>query len=236
MHDSVPKLIQADQDLFIQVMINLLQQTVVTVGGRGFIKINSYKKLLNQIQTLVIDFDASKFLPDKQMAVKIINLAQERDIKKILSANVNLNFKIAKILCNQLGWRIEFNSFTASRYSLFIPLLHSAVDDEANLEEVKEEMHHRSANLYNKPRVVSSKQSQREKYFYKDNYEQLDQFDEGTRPQSAQMPQLHSTGMRFKMFNQIKEDPQKENEPGSPAGNSTRTLGIDSEAKAKLYG
>jgi len=50
------------------------------------------------------------------------------------------------------------------------------------------------------------------------------------------MPQLHSTGMRFKMFNQIKEDPQMENEPQSPAGNSTRTLGIDSEARAKLYG
>jgi hypothetical protein len=141
-------------------MINLLQQTVVAVGGRGFIKINSYKKLLNQVQTLVIDFDASKFLPDKQMAVKIINLSQERDIKKILSAGVNLNFKIAKILCNQLGWRIEFNSFTASRYSLFIPLIHYNVEDEPNLlEEVKEEMHVRSANLYQKPRVVSSKQS-----------------------------------------------------------------------------
>jgi len=38
------------------------------------------------------------------------------------------------------------------------------------------------------------------------------------------------------MFNQIKEDPQMENEPQSPAGNSTRTLGIDSEARAKLYG
>lgn len=92
------------------------------------------------------------------MAVKIINLAQERDIKKILSANVNLNFKIAKILCNQLGWRIEFNSFTASRYSLFIPLLpNSESASEDNPEEIKEENHHRSANLYLKPRVVSSK-------------------------------------------------------------------------------
>ena len=81
-------------------MINLLLQTVAAVGGRGFIKINLYKKVFNAAHHLVIDFDASKFLPDKQMAVKIINLAQERDIKKILSAGVNVNFKIAKILCN----------------------------------------------------------------------------------------------------------------------------------------
>jgi hypothetical protein len=56
-------------------MINLLLQTVAAVGGRGFIKINLYKKVFQTAHHLVIDFDASKFLPDKQMAVKIINLA-----------------------------------------------------------------------------------------------------------------------------------------------------------------
>ncbi len=49
---------------------------------------------------VVADFDASKFTPDKQMTLNIINLIQERDIKIILSANVDLNFKISKILCN----------------------------------------------------------------------------------------------------------------------------------------
>ena len=34
------------------------------------------------------------------MAINIINLAMERDLRKILSANVDLNFKIAKILSN----------------------------------------------------------------------------------------------------------------------------------------
>ena len=49
----------------------------------------------------MIDFDASKFdLRDKQMAINIINLGLERDLRKILSADVSLNFKIAKILSN----------------------------------------------------------------------------------------------------------------------------------------
>lgn len=95
---------------------------------------------------MVVDFDASKFdLRDKQTAISIINLGQERDLRKILSADVNLNFKIAKILSNQLGWRVEFNSFTASRYSLFVPLLMIRNEaeinrnDETNIEETKEE-------------------------------------------------------------------------------------------------
>jgi hypothetical protein len=32
----------------------------------------------------------------------------------------------------------------------------------------------------------------------------------------------------------VKEDPQLENEPGSPTGVSTKTLGLDSEARAKI--
>lgn len=71
------------------------------MGGRGFIKINTYKKNINNQNNLVIDFDASKFdLRDKQLAISIINLGQERDLRKILSADVLLNFKIAKILSN----------------------------------------------------------------------------------------------------------------------------------------
>lgn len=146
MHESCPNQIPADKDLFIQVLINMLQLTVSAVGGRGFIKINTYKKSINSQNNLVIDFDASKFdLRDKQKAINIINLGQERDLRKILSADVHLNFKIAKILSNQLGWRVEFNSFTASRYSLFVPLVMIRNEaqlirlDETNIEETKEE-------------------------------------------------------------------------------------------------
>lgn len=84
------------------------------------------------------------------MAVNIINLAQETDLRKVLSAEVDLNFKIAKILCNKLGWRIEFNAFTASRYSLFVPLINlksvetqsqqlRREDEESNVQEEEKE-------------------------------------------------------------------------------------------------
>jgi len=38
-----------------------------------------------------------------------------------------------------MGWRVEYNSFTASRYSLFIPLVREVEDDGSNIEETKEE-------------------------------------------------------------------------------------------------
>jgi|LauGreDrversion4_2_1035121.scaffolds.fasta_scaffold21117_5 hypothetical protein len=74
------------------------------------------------------------------MTLNIINLAQEHDTKKILSANVDLAFKISKILCNQLGWRIEYNSFTASKYTLFIPIPDKEFEDDgSNILEQKED-------------------------------------------------------------------------------------------------
>lgn len=47
------------------MLLNLLKQTLTAVGGRGFIKINTYKKQINLVNNLVVDFDASKFIPDK---------------------------------------------------------------------------------------------------------------------------------------------------------------------------
>jgi len=39
-----------------------------------------------------------------------------------------------------MGWRIEYNSFTASRYSLFIPIMKEIEEDRSNIEETKEEV------------------------------------------------------------------------------------------------
>ncbi len=202
MHESCPQQIPADKDCFIQVLINLLQLTVQAVGGRGFIKINTYKKCINGQNTLVIDFDASKFdLKDKLTAISIINLAQERDLRRILSADVHLNFKIAKILTNQLGWRLEFNSFTASRYSLFVPLLIQQVPHDLSALIVNETQFVEESKQEQDPQVVRpttsvpflKKQTVQGYHKYKDNYEQLDQVDQTTRPFSASNAALHST-------------------------------------------
>ena len=41
----------------------------------------------------------------------LVNLTTERDFRRILNAEVEVHFKVAKILCNQLGWVIEFDAF-----------------------------------------------------------------------------------------------------------------------------
>lgn len=67
-----------------------------------------------QRPVLIINFDmsTSAVSDDKQFIAAIKNLQVEKDFKKILAAeNVESYFKIAKILCNQLGWMIEFDCF-----------------------------------------------------------------------------------------------------------------------------
>ena len=44
-----------------------------------------------------------------------------RDFAKILESKCDLNFKIAKILTNAVGWRLSFNSFRQGRQTLMIP-------------------------------------------------------------------------------------------------------------------
>ena len=56
----------------------------------------------------------------------------ERDFRRILAAEVEVNFKVAMILCNQLGWRVEFDFYRDQKYTLFIPLHndpHNALED-----------------------------------------------------------------------------------------------------------
>jgi len=96
---------------------------VTAIGSRGYIKITSYMKHIDEVPTLVLDLEASKFQLDKQKAVNIRNLTIEKDFKRIMGAEVELNLKIAKALVNSLGWKIEC-PYTASRYSLYIPLIH----------------------------------------------------------------------------------------------------------------
>jgi hypothetical protein len=38
-----------------------------------------------------------------------------------LEAKVDINLKIAKILSNALGWKINFNAFKGSKYSVAFP-------------------------------------------------------------------------------------------------------------------
>ena len=63
------------------------------------------------IPVLQIDFKASTFGIERNAMMLIHNLTMERDFRKILASNVEVNFKVALIMCNQLGWRMEFDFY-----------------------------------------------------------------------------------------------------------------------------
>ena len=145
----IPQYIPVEENLFVQTMINILQQVLVTIGGRGYLSLNTSMAVGSgqngqQVNLLVLDFDMNTINNDQQFVAAIKNVERERDFKKILAAeNVEIHFKIAKILCNQLGWFIEFDCFKNWRYRLTIPLT-SKLDepieeDEGEMEEEEKE-------------------------------------------------------------------------------------------------
>ena len=93
-----------------------------TIVNRGFIKLNLILALRRETINLVIDFELSSCKLDDKERIAINKLGFEKDFKRILSADVESHFKIAKILCNQLGWRIDFDTNRDLRYKLSIPL------------------------------------------------------------------------------------------------------------------
>ena len=136
----MPDFIPVEENLFAQVMINILQQVLVTIGTRGHLTLNTYMNFQYQVPILVIDFNMNTSVDDKQFIAAIKNVEREKDFKKILSAeNVDTYFKIAKILVNQLNWIIEFDCFKNMRYRLRIPMVHTVneamMDDDGEMEE-----------------------------------------------------------------------------------------------------
>ena len=118
----MPRFVAIEENLFIQVMINLLRMAMDTIVSRGYIKMKTHVTTRQGKANLVIEFELSSCKLDDINRVTIDRLSAERDFKRILGAEVEPHFKIAKILSNQLGWRIEFDSNRDLRYKVFIPL------------------------------------------------------------------------------------------------------------------
>ena len=68
-----------------------------------------------------VEIENSKFELHKKENVRIHKLTQEIDFKKILETKVDINLKIAKVLSNAMGWKINFNAFKGSKYSVAFP-------------------------------------------------------------------------------------------------------------------
>ena len=114
---------------------------------------------------LIVDFDLSSCKLEDNQRNFIKQLSEEKDFKKILGADVEPHFKIAKILCNQLGWRIEFDYNRDLSYKVFIPMTQRPSEEEElaladeNVQVVVEEEENRPAPLIQQERVIASQQS-----------------------------------------------------------------------------
>jgi hypothetical protein len=64
---------------------------------------------------VTIDLENSKFEVKAQDAKRLSKFSQEKQFARLLEAKVDLNYKIAKILSNALGWKIEFNAFKSGK-------------------------------------------------------------------------------------------------------------------------
>lgn len=145
----------------------------------------------------------------------------------MLEAKVDLNFKIAKILVNHLGWKIEVNPFAASRYSLHIPLIHALSDPEEGEGEIEEEKDDDGDQRNHVPVTSNlrclSKQTERQRGT---KFELLAEYDDASRPYSAAFAEPAS--LRPVPFRPINEVPEFENQQQSPDGASTKSFRFDS--------
>jgi hypothetical protein len=68
---------------------------------------------------------------------KYRNVTKYTDLYQILKArNVSIHFKIAKIICNKVGWKLEFDTHQDTKCKLHVPLFE---DSEVNAPEIDEE-------------------------------------------------------------------------------------------------
>ena len=66
-NSHVPRYVAVEENVFIQVMINLLRMAMDTIVNRGYIKLNTFQAYRRETINLVIDFELSSCkLDDKE--------------------------------------------------------------------------------------------------------------------------------------------------------------------------
>lgn len=104
-------------------------------------------------KAIEVTFNLSTLSLNHQEKSDYRNVAKQTDIYQILKTNsVSPHFKTAKIICNQLGWKLEFNTMQDTKCKLFIPLKDdSEVDSNPEVDEETKE----GFNDFNQPRRES---------------------------------------------------------------------------------
>ena len=118
--DDVPVSVKGDSFKFQQILLNLLLQSL-SGTYKGIVKIKAEFEYIDEKPYINVEIENSKFELHKKENVRIHKLTQESEFKKILETKVDINLKIAKILSNALGWKINFNAFKGSKYSVAFP-------------------------------------------------------------------------------------------------------------------
>ena len=123
--EDVPDQIACDVSKLKQILLNLLLQNF---NGQFRITISIDVSLRQTGGTsdgsepyIMIDMECSKSDAKQKEIHRLNRLAAEKDFAKILESKCDLNYKIAKILTNAVGWRLSFNSFRQGRQTLMIP-------------------------------------------------------------------------------------------------------------------
>lgn len=110
-------------------------------SGTGVIKI--LVDLSPNLNNLIVDFVSSELTTRKDVNLAIKNLVIQKDFKSILKIQeVDPYLKIAKILSNKLGWRLEFDFHQDYKFRLIIPInfsLSGPLQDEAYSQAPSEE-------------------------------------------------------------------------------------------------
>ena len=70
---------------------------------------------------IMIEIENSQYVVKKKDVRRLERLDATRDFQTILESKVDVNFKIAKILTNAIGWRVDFEDFQEGKQTLLIP-------------------------------------------------------------------------------------------------------------------
>ncbi|CDW81635.1 multi-sensor hybrid histidine kinase [Stylonychia lemnae] len=133
--NDLPTITFGDAIKFKQILLNLLLQSI-SGTQKGIVRIKAERFYQDSMPFLKVETDNSKFNFHKENNQRIWRFTQLFDFPKLIAAKVEINLKIAKILCNALNWRIDFNAFKGSKYSVAFPLIKSNVLFTESLENL----------------------------------------------------------------------------------------------------
>ena len=111
-NENLPENISCDKNKLKQVLLNLIIQDINN-QFRGQISIDvSLKNSSNsKKQHVQIFIQNSKSEIKQKEYLRLLKLSKEKEFAKILDSKCDLNFKIAKIIANAIGWEIDFNGY-----------------------------------------------------------------------------------------------------------------------------